>query len=352
MRSQLLAGPRPRTLANAVARVGALQAQSTSAVRMAVRARTEGLTQADFDDAVATSRTVVRTWLMRGTIHLVTVEDVGWMVDLIGPIVRAKYRRRRDQLGLTDELCERALDALPEVLGGRGPMPLRQVMTALADRDVHIDTSDQAPTHLMLLAATHGLVCRGPEAGRQPTFVLTGGWLTRGPRLDRDESLMRLARMYLAGRGPATVTDFVTWSALPAADCRRGFELLASELVQVDAAGTPLVALADTDLTPPPATPARLIGMWDEYLLSHRHRNLILDPAVADRILVGGVIQAALIVNGRVAGFWRLQGSGRRRQLFVEAFVRLSDATRRAIGAEADDIGRFLGVGVEASFKA
>ena len=277
---------------------------------MAVRARTEGLTQADFDDAVTTSRTAVRTWLMRGTSHLVTVEDVGWMVDLIGPIVRAKYRRRRDQFGLTDELCDRALDTLPEILSGKGPLPLRQVMTALADRDVHIDTSDQAPTHLMLLAATHGLVCRGPEAGRLPTFALTGGWLTRGPRLDRDESLIRLARMYLASRGPAAVADFGTCRRCRQPMCRRGFELLASELVQVDAAGTPLVALADTDLTPPPTTPARRIGMWDEYLLSHRHRNLILDPAVADRILVGGVIQAALVGQWTRGGI--LAPSGRR----------------------------------------
>ena len=183
-------------------------------------------------------------------------------------------------------------------------------MTALADRDVHIDTSDQAPTHLMLLAATHGLVCRGPEAGRLPTFALTGGWLTRGPRLDRDESLIRLARMYLASRGRAAVADFGTCRRCRQPMCRRGFELLASELVQVDAAGTPLVALADTDLTPPPATPARLIGMWDEYLLSHRHRNLILDPAVADRILVGGVIQAALVGQWTRGGI--LAPSGRR----------------------------------------
>ena len=100
---------------------------------MAVRARTQGLTQADFDDAVATSRTVVRTWLMRGTIHLVAAEDAGWMVDLIGPAVRARYRRRREQLGLTDELCERALAALPQILAGASPMPLSQVTAQLAD---------------------------------------------------------------------------------------------------------------------------------------------------------------------------------------------------------------------------
>ena len=349
MRSQLLAGQRPRDVADAVRRVGALQAQSTPAVRMAVRARTHGLTQADFDDAVATSRTVVRTWLMRGTIHLVAAEDAGWMVDLIGPSVRARSQRRREQLGLTDELCERALAALPQILAGASPMPLSQVMTQLAERSVAIDTSGQAPTHLMVLAATHGLVCRGPAAGREPAFVLSDHWIAPGPRLDRDEALARLARLYLAGRGPATVADFVTWSALPAADCRLAFDLLASELLEVDAAGTAMVALAGTDLTPPAQTAVRLVGMWDEYLLSHRSRELILAPAVADRILVGGVIQAAVVVDGRVAGQWRLQGTGRRRRLVVEAFTRLSRPVHRAIEAEADDIGRFLGADIEVS---
>ena len=319
---------------------------------MAVRARTQGLTQAEFDDAVATSRTVVRTWLMRGTIHLVAAEDAGRMVDLIGPAVRARYRRRREQLGLTDDRCDRALAALPQMLADASPMPLSQVMTQLAERGVAIDTSEQAPTHLMVLAATHGLVCRGPEAGREPAFVLSDHWIGPGPRLDRDEALARLARLYLAGRGPATVGDFVTWSALPAADCRLAFDLLASELVEVDAAGIAMVALAGTDLTPPAEPTVRLVGMWDEYLLSHRSRELILDPAVADLILVGGVIQAAVVVDGRVAGLWRLQGSGRRRRLVVQAFTRLSRPMHRAIGAETDDIGRFLGAVIEVSSNA
>jgi hypothetical protein len=204
----------------------------------------------------------------------------------------------------------------------------------------------------MVLAATHGLVCRGPEAGREPTFVLSDHWVSPAPRLDRDEALARLARLYLAGRGPATVGDFVTWSAIPVADCRRAFDLVASDVVEVDAAGTAMVVLGHTDLSPPTETTVRLVGMWDEYLLSHRSRELILDPAVADRILVGGVIQAAVVVDGRVAGLWRLQGSGRRRRLAVALFTRLSRPMHRAIAAEADDIGRFLGADVEVSLNA
>lgn len=346
-RGQLLSGPRPRGVAEAVRSVGALQAQSTAAVRMAVRVRTQGATSAEFDVALTAERRIVRTWLMRGTIHLVAAEDVGWMTELVGPTVRASYRRRREQLGLTDELCDGALAALPLVLAGGVPIRLSQVIARLADVGVAIDSTAQAPTHLMMLAATHGVVCRGPEAGREPTFVRTDEWVAPGLRLDRDEALARLARLSLAGRGPSGVRDFATWSGLPAADCRSAFDLLAPDLIEIDAAGTRMVALADLDRTPPPQTPARLLGLWDEYLLSYRTRELILDAGFADRVLVGGVIQSVVLVDGRVAGVWRLHGTGRHRRLVVEPWVTISAATTRAIESEARDAGRFLDADVD-----
>ncbi len=347
LRGQLLAGPRPRGIAEAVRGVGALQAQSTAAVRMAVRARTSGATSAEFTVALTEERTIVRTWLMRGTLHLVAAGDVGWMTELVGPTVRAGYRSRREQLGLTGELCDRALAALPAVLAGSKPIRLSHVIARLADMGIVIDTAAQAPTHLMMLAASHGVVCRGAEAGREPTFVLTDAWVAPGPRIDRDEALARLARRYLAGRGPADVRDFATWSGLPAADCRSAFEMLAPDLVEIDAAGKPLSALADMDLTPPLETPPRLLGLWDEYLLSYSSRELILDADCADRVLVGGVIQSVVLVDGSVAGIWRLHGTGRRRRLVVDPFVEFSPATKREIEREARDAGRYLDADID-----
>jgi Winged helix DNA-binding domain len=345
-RNQLLAGQRPTSIAETVGRLRALQAQSTPAVRLSVRARSRHLTAAMFDEALAHTHAVVRTWLMRGTIFLALAEDIGWMTELVGPSVRARYRRRREQLGLTDTFCERALAALPEVLVEGRPVPLGQIMDELAGRGIVVDRSQQAPTHLMVLAATYGLVCRGPEAGREATFVLTDAWLPPGPRYEREESLTRLARLYLAGRGPATVADFGTWSGLPAGECRTAFAQV-DDLVTVDVAGTTMVALAQTELAAPSSLPLRLIGMWDEYLLSQTSRDVIVDRQFADRVLVGGVIQSAVLRAGRVAGTWRLVGAGRRRRLVVDSFVRLPEPTSRAIAAEAADIGRFLEVDVE-----
>ena len=346
VRNQGLAVPSMDGVLDAVRRVGALQAQSTPAVRFAVRARTAGLTQTDVDDAIGIARSVVRTTLMRGTIHLVAADDLRWMTALLGPHVRAQSHRRREQLGLTDATCSTALDLFPRLLAHAGPTPLPRIVDILAQSGVVLDRTTQAPIHLMVVASTYGLVCRGPEAGRSPTFVLTDDWLPAGPVIDRDDALSQLAMRYLAGRGPATVGDFTTWSGLPAADCTTAFDNIADALVTVHAADRSMVALADDPLAPNETPTVRLLGMWDEYLLSHRSRDLILEAAVASQVLVGGVIQSTVVIDGRVAGVWRIIGSGRTRRLCVEAFSPFSDEVRAALDAEVADIGRFLDVGL------
>lgn len=337
-RALLLADARPDALEQSVAAVGALQAQSTPAVHLALRARTAGLRQSDVVAAVGDDHTLVRTTLMRGTLFLVAAHDLHWMVDLVGPVVSARGQRRRAQLGISERDGEQALRVLPSILTGRGAVPLSDIVAELQPL-VRVELSGQVPAHLMLLAAAAAIVCRGPESGRQPTYALVDEWITGGVRHDRDTALLMLAGMYLAARGPATAADFGTWSGLPAGDCRSAFARL-PDTVRVECEGVELTALASTDLAPPARLPVRLIGMFDEYLLSHRSRELILDPADAPRILTGGMIQSAVLVDGRIAGTWRVLPS--KRAVKVEQFSPQPAAVKRAIDAEVDDVLRFL----------
>jgi hypothetical protein len=148
MRAQLLTGRRPRTVAEVVTALGGLQAQDTPASRLAIRPRSTGLDQDDVRRACNQDRSVVRTWVMRGTLHMVAAEDAAWLVGLLGPAFAAAGRRRRLQLGLDDRLCGRALEALPAVLAG-GPLPRAELVRALAAKGVTVDPDGQAPAHLV-----------------------------------------------------------------------------------------------------------------------------------------------------------------------------------------------------------
>ncbi|WP_141726727.1 DNA glycosylase AlkZ-like family protein, partial [Actinacidiphila rubida] len=167
-----------RTVADTALLAGGLQAQDAKACRLQVRARSTGLTAPDVDAACAgRPPSVVRTWLMRGTLHAVAAEDVRWLTALLGPRAADAYWGRRARLGLDEDLCARALTALERVLPGQALG--RDVLVArLAGEGVVVDPGGQAPAHLLLYAAAHGVVCRGPEAeGDAATYVLADEWL-------------------------------------------------------------------------------------------------------------------------------------------------------------------------------
>jgi Winged helix DNA-binding domain len=347
MRAQLLSGRRPRSVAEVAGALGGLQAQDTPASRLAVRPRSAGLDAEAVRRACDQDRSVVRTWVMRGTLHMVAAEDAGWLVGLLGPTFLDAGRRRRLQLGLDDRLLGRAMEALPAVLAG-GPLSRAELVRALAAKGVKVDPAGQAPAHLVGSAALSGLVCRGPDLdGDEASYVLLEDWTGRRGRartLDGEGALAELARRYLAGHGPAAPEDLAAWSGLAIGQARHGFELVEGELAEVELDGRQLWAPKGVRAPRVQGPVVRLLARFDDYLLGWKGRDLILDPRFARRIQAGGGwIHPAVVVDGRVAGTWRSRRAGGRLELTIEPFGRLPPGTRPGLEAEAADLGRFLG---------
>jgi hypothetical protein len=347
LRSQRLAGPPAATAHEAVRQVAGLQAQDTRAARLAVRARSAGLTAAAVRRACNQERSLVRTWLLRGTLHMVAAEDVGWLVGLLGPMVAAGGAGRRRQLGLDEATCERGLEAIHEVLAGAGPLTRAELVRGITAGGVALDPRSQAPAHLVAYAAARGLLCRGPDLdGDEPSYVLLADWVGEGPALEPGAALAELARRYLAGHGPADARDLAAWSGLPLRQARRGLDAIAGELDEVRAGGEPAWVLAGAG-APRAARPrVRLLGHFDAYLLGYRSRELVLAAPFARRIQAGGgMIRPAVLLDGRVVGTWRQRRGRERLEVVVEPFERLERAVLAALEAEAADVGRFLGTG-------
>lgn len=329
-RAQLLGAawyPDVLTVARSVA---AIQAQSSPAARLAVRVRSRGLTAQDVD----VSRAVVRTWLMRKTLHLVPTADLRWLNRLFGPRNALAGQGRRRQLDLTDDLCERALTHLQDLLPGKA-LTRHEILEGLAGNGIVLDAQSQAPAHLLAYAANRGLICRGPDAGPEPTYVLLDEWAIE--QNDPDDPHAELAHRYLTAYGIATTEDFSAWSGLPLGACRKAFAAL-----DLTTAGTGL-ALAATELTAPPCPP-RLLGAFDTYLLGYRDRDLLLDPAHAKRVNSGGgMIAPTVLVDGRIAGTWRTKRTARQTKVVIEPFTTLPRSATAGLESEVDDYGRFLG---------
>jgi hypothetical protein len=344
LRSQQLAGPQAAEVAEVVRRLGAMQAQSTRDARLAVRPRGRGIDAAAVTEACNVTRSVVRTWAMRGTLHMLARQDVGWIVALFRAppgVVTARHR----QLGLDAGLFARALPAIAEILAERSPLTRAELMIELAGRGVSVDLKTQAAAHLIGYAARQGVICRGPDRGDdEPTYVLLAEWAGGHAPVEPDEALAELARRYTGAHGPAAPADFAYWSGLPLGRARRGFELAAGELEEVDAAGAQAWLLADGDFpgVGDAAPCARLLPHFDEYLLGYRSRDMVLPPRFARRIQAGGGwVRAAVLVDGRVVGAWRQHRRGDQTVVTVEPFEAIDPAALSGLEAEAADLGRF-----------
>ncbi len=321
----------------AAARTLAVQAQDAPASRLGLRARTPDATEADVTTAIGTSRTVVRTWLMRGTIHLVDTADLRWLVRLIGPSVQRRYRTRWRQLGLTDDVLENCLRALPDILADR-PLTRGEIRDALAARGITPGSPDpQAHTHAVLHASVVGLLCRAHDRGRHATFALLDDWVPDAPDgPSGDDALALLARRYFAAFSPATAADFTTWSGLAG---KRAIDLIRDELSPTDVDGTAGYRLGEVA----PQRGVRLLPAFDNYLIGYRNRRAILAPELQQHVYQGGWIKATVTRDGRVVGTWSLTRSSRTgTTLAVEAFETFPAGVRDAVAREADDIGRFL----------
>ncbi len=196
---------------------GALQAQDLSSGKWSLGARLPRATEADVDQALATGE-VLRTWPMRGTIHIVHPANAHWMLDLTGRRALNGLQARWDYLGLDKATVERGAEVLGEALQGIR-MTRTQCLTTL--NDAGIDTSGQRAYHLLWYASQIGVTCIGPNEGKEQTFVLLDDWATDPRTPSRDEALALLARMYFQSHGPASRADFQRWTGLTATDSKK-----------------------------------------------------------------------------------------------------------------------------------
>ncbi|HYG96903.1 MAG TPA: winged helix DNA-binding domain-containing protein [Solirubrobacterales bacterium] len=309
----------------------AVQGQDPRGARLAVRARTTGLTAADVDRALSEERSLLITWLNRGTLHLVRSEDYPWLHALTAPTHFAGCRRRLSQEGLSEDDGERAVKAVEKILADEGPLAGKDLRERLASTGV--PTEGQVFIHLMFLAAARGIVVRGPMIGKEHAYVLVRDWLDESGPVDREAALAELARRYLAGHGPADDRDLARWAGLPLRDARAGLAAIASELEQredglVDLAKRPRAA---------PLPPPRLLGAFDPLLLGWTSREEVVGPHKM-LVTMNGIFRPFALVDGRAVATWRYAGG----KVAIEPLGKLTKKAMAALEADAAEVERFL----------
>lgn len=331
--AQLLAGKQARDPVQVVQRLLAVQGQDPSGARLAIRARSSGLSAADVDRALSHDRTLLITWLNRGTLHLISSEDYPWLASLTTPSVLSANARRLSQEGVTPTAAERGVKVIERSLAEEGPLTRAQLRERLDHAGVR--TEGQALVHLLVLASLRGLAVRGPMVGRHHAYVLVRDWLSAPPAIDRDNALAELARRYLAGHGPADDRDLAKWAGLPLRDARRGLQAIASELHTRPDGLLALTKRATAARLPPP----RLLGPFDPLLLGWSSRELIVGSHQG-LVTVNGIFRPFALVRGKAVATWSMEKG----ELTLTPFAALSREDSESLRSDALDVRRYLGL--------
>ena len=334
------------TVAGVIHGLGGLQAQASEAAALGVRVRSRGLTAADVERARLEERTIVRTWSMRGTLHLVHVEHLPGLLSVFGELYVSRGRRRLAELGLDHQACERSMTVIREALAAHGPLTRIGLAQRLVEAGIEVAKKSQAPVHLVRRACLLGIACQVAPIDGKDAYALLHDWLAPDSRVDRDKSLAELAHRYLKAYGPATARDFAAWSGLPMADVRVGWNALSDGLVEVNAGGRSASmlegGLEDPRVVPSDARQVRLLPAFDTYLLGYQDRRLAVAAEHDRRVLPGGgVLRPTVISSGRAIGTWSMRRSGKLRVAQIQPFEPLDPALEQGLRTEMKDIGRF-----------
>jgi hypothetical protein len=316
--SQLLGEERAADPVAVADRLLAVQAQDLRSARLAIRARTRGLTVRDVDRCLTDGRLVVG-WLNRGTLHLVRREDYWWLHALTTPPLFTGNARRLEQTGVTAEAAERGVAAIERALKDDGPLT-RDQLRARVDA-AGVPTAGQALVHLLMLTCLRGIAVRGPLLEGRHAYVLARDWIGPPPRFERGAALAELARRYLAGHAPADDRDLAKWAGLPLRDARAALEQTARE---AEVRGVPARTC--------------LLDQWDPVLVGWASRGDLLEH-YPRRDSPEAHYRPFAYVRGRAVATWGLRGGA----VAIDApFARLSRADERALAADAEDVARFF----------
>ncbi len=324
--------------------MGAVQSQDYAGAKWALGQRTHGVTDADVD-RLFDEGAILRTHVMRPTWHFVLPDDVGWLLELTGPRVKARIAHYGHQLGIDAALLKRSHAVVQASLGEGSPLTRGELGPALARAGLPSDGPRLGL--IMLHAELDGLVVSGPRRGRQFTYALLAERAPSGRRLDRDEALTELTRRYFTGHGPAQVHDFAWWSGLTVADARRGLALVGPALVHEMIGGKSYWSSQDAASPVAGGPVVHLLPDYDEFLVAYRDRSDSLDPARRlgpAAFPRESILAPVVVLDGKVWGGWRRRADGQRAVVELGPLEVLDASGTAALRRAVRDLERFLGV--------
>jgi hypothetical protein len=243
------------------------------------------------------------------------VEDVGWMLELTAPRIKASLKFRSKMLELTDSIFNKSNKIIEKALTGGRHLTREELVKKL--QNAKINTVNQRAAHLILHAELDGIICSGKTKLKQRTYALLEERVPKIKSLSRDEALVKLAGKYFLSHSPATLQDFVWWSGLQVIDAKRAMEMIKPDFIS-EKIGRQTYWLDNSFSIPKKYKESvYLLPAYDEFLISYKDRSAAIafennKKAVSNN----GIFRPTIVIDGQIKGIWKK--STKKDQVIIE----------------------------------
>jgi len=308
LRSHRLTAHAP-TIAEAASHMLATQGQEFWGGRWALASRTRGAPTVRDVDAAFDRGEIVRSWTMRGTIHVIPARDLAWVLSVTGERQGRQVAAVRRAESIDDDEMARTERIARGALAGGNRLTRRELFDVLAAEG--LSTAGQRGYPLLVSLSLRAVVCQGPvvprAAGptREQYIVLTDEWVTDAA--SPADPLAELFCRYIASHGPAGARDFAWWTGLPLGVSRAAADAASDRLRVAADDGETLFTVAGPAPRLTPAAPEVVaLPPFEEYYLSYVDRTVPCAPEFLRAIgpSMNGIVRPILVARGEAVGVW------------------------------------------------
>jgi hypothetical protein len=330
-------------------RLSGVQAQVMSNAELALAARVDGLGVEEVRAALWERRELVKTWTMRGTLHLLPSDDLALWA---GALQTRSYLWRSAAWTRYFGVSVEVLDALVAAIGASldgGGLTREELGVAVqrhaGQRARELMTSGWGT--LLKPVAGEGRLVFGPNRGRNVVFVDPHAWIGPFEPLQPEEAMSEVVRRWLRTYGPGSHEDLGLWWGISAGRARKSLVALGDELVEVSVEGRRAYALAGDAEALVGAMPdrrARLLPGFDPYVVGFQPRDALVEPELKGRVSrTAGWISPVVLLEGRAVGVWEHKLRRGTMEVRIEPFEKLAAARRKEVEANVERLAGALG---------
>lgn len=338
LNNQHIVNPSNLSVQKLVHRMGALQAQSYKWVKWAVGIRLPGSTLDTVEKAIAEGD-IIRTHLLRPTWHVVSADDLRWMLKLTAPRVKIAMRSRHKQLELTDEVIAETNKIIEKELKENDYLTRKELVRRF--EEAGFKNENNLASHILLRAELDGVMCSGPTEGKHHTYALFEKRVPQTRPLTKEESLQRLTTLYFTSHGPATLDDFVWWSGLTKTAARKAIEMIEPGFEKEEIDEKIVWFKPDHHISSP--AQAYLLPAYDEFIVGYTDRSAVLSDDNHKKVIsMNGIFKPVIVIDGKVAGIWKRKISERSLKVEAEFFNSTDKKSNRLTEQAAECFAKFL----------